>query len=480
MQALRIERLEIRAAAAHGGGAIVHPLDLHLDAGERLTLLGESGSGKSLLAQAIMGTLPPGVVARGEITVWGQPVLRMATAQREALWGRALAMLPQEPWLSLNPTMRSQGQVAEVFRLVLGQPWLQARRTALQTLEQLQLTHAAHRYPHQLSGGMAQRVAFAATRAAGARLLIADEPTKGLDAALRDQLGALLAAHLQPEHALITITHDVALARQLGGRVAVMLEGRIVEDGPAEQVLAQPRHAYSRALVQADPAHWEPMAHALPGQREPVVTGTGLSKAFGRQRLFEDVDLSIGAGEIVAIPGPSGCGKTTLGHILLGVEPADRGQVHRPRTERPWSRHKLYQDPPAAFAPRRGLRDSLHDLIRRHRLSQSDARTLMRRLRLGEELLDRLPSQVSGGELQRFALLRVLLMQPAFVFADEPGSRLDPVTQQRTMQLLNECASAQGFGVLLVTHDAGVAARAAHRVQKLAFLGRGVDHNHAP
>lgn len=471
--ALEITDLEIRTQARHAHGTIVHRTSLQLAPGARLTILGESGSGKSILAQAIMGTLPPGVTATGSISVWGQAVNRMAAPARRALWGRALAMLPQEPWLALNPTMRSLAQVAEVPHRVLGQPWPAAQDTARAALGQVRLLAAAHKYPHQISGGMAQRVAFAATCASGARLLIADEPTKGLDAALRDQIGDLLSAHLRADHALITITHDVALARRLGGTVAVMLDGCIVEQGLASAVLEHPRHAYSQALVRADPARWSPMAHTLPSSARTVVQAVQVSKTFDTHTLFSGADLAVAQGEIVAVPGPSGCGKTTFGHILLGLEHADRGQVHRPGASRPWSLQKLYQDPPAAFAPLRSLRDSLDDLVHRHRLGMTDARELMRTLRLGDELLDRLPAQVSGGELQRFALLRVLLLRPAFVFADEPGSRLDPVTQKLTMQLLNDSAAAHRFGVVLVTHDAAVARNGAHRVVHIPFLGAG-------
>ncbi len=468
--ALEINDLEIRTQARHGHGAIVHRTSLQVAPGARLTILGESGSGKSILAQAIMGTLPPGVTASGRIAVWGQALDGMAPRTRRDLWGRTLAMLPQEPWLALNPTMRSLAQVAEVPHRVLGQAWPAAQETARAALAQVRLLSAAHKYPHQISGGMAQRVAFAATCASGARLLIADEPTKGLDAALRNQIGDLLAAHLRADHALITITHDVALARRLGGTVAIMLDGRIVEQGPASEVLTHPQHAYSQALVQADPANWPCMAHALPSSARAVVTATQLSKSFGAHQLFTGVDLAVAQGEIVAVPGPSGCGKTTLGHILLGLEHADTGQVHRPGASRPVSLQKLYQDPPAAFAPQRSLRDSLDDLVQRHHLGMTDARELMRTLRLDDELLDRLPAQVSGGELQRFALLRVLLLRPAFVFADEPGSRLDPITQKLTMQLLNDSAAAHGFGVVLVTHDAAVARNGAHRVARIPFV----------
>lgn len=469
--AFEIHQLTVTPAQPRGAEPIVRGVSLALAAGQRLTILGESGSGKSILAQAVMGTLPPGLCLSGDIAVWGQPVVgaRARPNAQRPLWGRQIAMLPQEPWLALNPTMRVQPQVAEVPHFVAGQPWPVARQVADLALARLHLQGDMHKYPHQISGGMAQRVSFAATCAAGAALLIADEPTKGLDAALRDQVADLLAAHVQGHHALITITHDVALARRLGGTVAVMLDGRIIEQGPAAQVLADPQHAYSQALVQADPVHWQGMVQPLPADAPAVVQADQLTKSYGSQSLFADVSLGVAEGEIVAVTGPSGCGKTTLGHVLLGLAQADSGTVHRPGARRPHAFQKLYQDPPAAFAPSRRLRDSLADLITRHRLSLDDARALMRELKLAPALLDRLPAQVSGGELQRFALLRVLLLKPAFILADEPTSRLDPVMQKITMALLCASAAAHRFGVMLVTHDAAIAAQAAHRRESVVF-----------
>jgi ABC-type glutathione transport system ATPase component len=476
--ALEINNLHVTATGQPSGAGIVRGVSLVLAAGERLTILGESGSGKSILAQAIMGTLPPGMQTRGDIAVWGQPVVgtQVSSKVQPPLWGRQLAMLPQEPWLALNPTMRLHHQVAEVPHFVKGQAWPAARQAADRALAQLHLEHAARKYPHQVSGGMAQRVSFAATCAAGAQLLIADEPTKGLDTALRDQVADLLAAHVPTEtttqeapHALITITHDVALAQRLGGTVAIMLDGLVIEHGPASEVLLRPQHAYSRALVQANPSHWHSLLTPVAADAAPVVQASGLAKSFGAENLFSGLDLSIAQGEIVAVTGPSGCGKTTLGHILLGVAQPDAGTVSRPAATPPHAFQKLYQDPPAAFAPSRSLRQCLNDLITLHKRSWADANELMRELKLGTELLDRLPDQVSGGELQRFALLRVLLLQPRFIFADEPTSRLDPIIQKVTMALLCASAAAHRFGVILVTHDAAVAANAAHRVERIRF-----------
>jgi len=474
--ALEIHKLHVSAPGQAPEAGIVRGVNLVLAAGERLTILGESGSGKSILAQAIMGTLPPGMQTQGEIAVWGLPVVGARAQALPPLWGRQLAMLPQEPWLALNPTLRLHPQVAEVPHFVKGHAWPVARQTANRALAQVQLLHAARKYPHQVSGGMAQRVSFAATCAAGAQLLIADEPTKGLDAALRDQVADLLAAHVPAQsafsdapHALITITHDVALAHRLGGTVAIMLDGQVIEHGPATEVLVRPQHAYSQALVQADPARWQGLLQPVAAAAAPVVQAQGLAKSFGAEPLFSNVDLSIAEGEIVAVTGPSGCGKTTLGHILLGVAKPDAGTVRRAAGTPPHAFQKLYQDPPAAFCPSRSLRQCMNDLIRLHRRSWADAAELMRELKLGPELLDRMPGQVSGGELQRFAMLRVLLLQPRFVFADEPTSRLDPLIQKTTMALLCASAAAHRFGVVLVTHDAAVAAHAAHRAQFVRF-----------
>ncbi|WP_252717057.1 ATP-binding cassette domain-containing protein [Herbaspirillum sp. B65] len=255
------------------------------------------------------------------------------------------------------------------------------------------------------------------------------------------------------------------LARALGGQLAVMLEGRMVEQGPAQELLAAPRHGYTRRLLAADPACWPVPPHAaLRSAGEVIVEVEQVAKAFGQQQLFSGISTRIHAGEIVAISGPSGAGKTSLGNIVLGLLQPDAGQVRRaaglPRT----AFQKIYQDPAAAFAPSVRLRQSLTDLVRLHQLDWYCLESLLERMRVAPALLDRLPRQVSGGELQRIALARVLLMRPALIFADEPTSRLDPLTQQEVIALLVEQARAMGSAVLLVTHDAQIVQCVADRL----------------
>jgi len=456
--ALSVENL----AVLYGERALVRDVSFTIPASGVLTLLGESGSGKSLLAQAIMGNLAPSLRCEGRVAIGGEATPAADQTSRHPDWGRRLALLPQEPWLALDPTMRVREQVAETYALVGGKPRRSVRGLAERALASLGLHDAAHKFPFMLSGGMAQRVAFLATHAAGAPLMIIDEPTKGLDADRRGEVLELLRAAQAEGMSLLCITHDIWLARALGGQLAVMLEGEMIEQGEAAQILSSPQKAYTRRLLAADPGSWAMTAHAAPGTGE-IVRVEGVGKSFGRQALFAGVDAGIGAGEIVAVSGPSGSGKTTFGNIVLGLVKPDSGRVVRAPGLAPTAFQKIQQDPGAAFAPRIRLRQSLRDLVDLHRLDWGQLEALLARMRLAPGLLDRLPHQVSGGELQRIALARVLLMKPALIFADEPTSRLDPVTQQEVFGLLLEQVKAAGCAMLLVTHDVDIVRSVAGR-----------------
>ncbi|MFY0991162.1 ABC transporter ATP-binding protein [Halomonas sp. C05BenzN] len=455
--------LKVDDLAIHGDGVTIAPVSLSLAPGERLTLLGETGSGKSLIAQAIMGTLPRGLAARGRLTIDGEAFEAADGRSRRPLWGHRLALLPQEPWHALDPTMRAVHQVTESHRHVAGRRRHEARRAAEADLAELGLAEAGHKLPGELSGGMAQRVAFAAASAGGATMVIADEPTKGLDAPRRDAVVELLARTPERGGALLTITHDIDVARRLGGEVAILRQGRVVERGPAAQVLGDPRTDYGQRLLAAEPARW-PAPPPLASRREgSVVAATALAKARGGRELFRDLSLAIHPGEIVGVVGPSGCGKSTLGDMLLGLTPADRGEIRRAPGSSRFGYQKLYQDPPAAFSPHWRLSRLLDDLVRRHRLDRRSIPPWMERLGLDERLLARRPGEISGGELQRFAILRVLLLEPCFLFADEPTSRLDPITQRETLALLVELARERHCGVMLVSHDPALVERMCDR-----------------
>lgn len=461
IQSLSVAGLEIAA----GTTGIVRDVAFTLAQGRPVTLLGASGSGKSLVAHAIMGSLPAGLSARGQVRLDGIDLLAGSSAERRARWGRAIAILPQEPWLALDPTMRIAGQVGEVHRYLHGLKASQVDARMRTDLADVGLGERTQAYPHELSGGMCQRAAIAVTHAAGAPLLIADEPTKGLDAALRDGVVARLLREVETGRLLLTITHDIEVAAALGGSIGVMRDGVLVEIGPAEEILARPRHDYTRTLVAANPVHWAPPD--LPEVGEPVIAAKGLSKRFGEAELLNELDLTVRRGEIVAIIGPSGCGKTTVGNILLGLVAPDQGVVERAAGLAPTRFQKLYQDPPAAFAPHQSVRQSLGDLLNLHGLDWTQAEASMQRFGLARELLDRRPNEVSGGELQRFAILRVLLLDPVFLFADEATSRLDPVSQKDVFTILIEAVRERGLGLLMVTHEAGLAKKIAQRILTL-------------
>jgi ABC-type glutathione transport system ATPase component len=441
-----------------GANRLVDPVSLSLKMGQAVTVLGESGSGKSLLAQAILGTLPKGLVASGRLQV-GDDVFNPARPNgNRVLWGRRIAVLPQEPWLALDPLMRGTDHVAEAHALVAMHPT--PRDQAIADLAALRLGGASDRFPWQLSGGMAQRLAFAAARAGGGRITVADEPTKGLDADRRDDVLRLLRQGLAGG-GLLTITHDLTLASGLGGEILVMQGGTVVERGSAEQVLRAPEHPYTRALVAADPAHW-PRRMPETGATNLLIAKSLTVTRSGRP-LFQPVDFTLRAGQILGISGPSGCGKSSLGNALLGLLPY-QGMLWRNPSTPKLGFQKLWQDPPAAFPARITLRLGLDDLMARHQIARARVAPLLDRLKLSPDLLDRLPSAVSGGELQRIALLRALLLDPVLLFADEPTSRLDPVTQAETIRLIASIAEERKMTIVLVSHDRALLATTSDRV----------------
>ncbi|WP_245162935.1 ABC transporter ATP-binding protein [Cobetia amphilecti] len=468
---LSAEDVSVRVQGAQS--ALLEPVSLALKAGEPLVVIGETGSGKSLLAQALLGTLPPELVASGSLWLDGEQYPLHTPENRRPLWGRRLAVLPQEPWLALDPLMKVIRQVGEAYRLVAGRSAQASHAAARSDLEQLGVAAASEQLPGKLSGGMAQRVAFAAARAGGAPLLIADEPTKGLDAARVSEIGELLLKSLSetPRAGLMVITHDMALAHQIGGRLMVVRKGQVIEQGATRDVLAAPTHAYTRRLVNAAPQAWpeaafKPVADSasLGGKAagETIIRAENLTIARGDTSLLRDVELGVKGGEIIGVQGASGCGKSSLGDALLGLLAPHSGRVlqHAERLEY----QKLYQDPVATFPPRRTLGRLLKDLSARHRLDESQLPQLMEQLSLAPELLSRLPGQVSGGELQRFALLRLMLIKPRFVFADEPTSRLDPLVQQEVIACMVKMVREQGTALVLVSHDAALLRKVADRV----------------
>ena len=471
MTVLHLDGLGIR----HDGQQLVRDVSLRVDEGDSLCLIGASGGGKSLIAAAVAGLLPDCMTATGRIRLHDRELPAADQGGLRALWHSHTCLLPQEPIMALAPLLRAVDQVR------LAPPRL-GWAAAVAWLARFGLDRdAASRMPFALSGGMAQRLLASLAMRTGSRVLIADEPTKGLDPARRSELTDLLVRLRDAGRALLVITHDLAVVRALGGQVAVLEDGTISELGGAAQVLGTPRSAFARACLAADPSHWtSPPGRPTPGCQGVIVAeADGLVVGHGRHWRAGPLGFPLVAGSVTALLGPSGVGKTTLGDTMLGLLRPVPGRVNwlnrkldrktrrdlRPRFQ------KLHQDPTSVFAPDRAIGDSLADL----RLLPGGAEmvrgvpALLDRLQVPARLLDRRPGEVSGGEAQRLALARVLATRPALLVADEPASRLDAPVQAAALHLLRSLADEDDLAVLLITHDHAAAAAIAEDLVTMPF-----------
>ncbi|MEM7189181.1 MAG: ATP-binding cassette domain-containing protein [Pseudomonadota bacterium] len=457
MTAIEVQELTVTV----GESRLLGPVSFHVPQGGTLVIMGETGAGKSLMAQAILGTLPGSLFASGKIAVNGRRIDDQPMTERARLWGHELASLPQEPWRALDPLMASWKQVAEAHRHVGGLDAVAASDATAKDLTDMGLQAQESRLPGALSGGMAQRVAFAAATAGGAPILLADEPTKGLDQQRQAHVVNLLAQVPENGGTLIAITHDIAVAAALGGNLIVLRDGDVVEAGVTGSVLQNPQAEYTKELISADPRTWPEQPDGVLG--DTILIAETLAAGRAGKVLINGFDMRLHAGQRIALTGPSGIGKTTLLDTLGGLIRPLSGRVVRGESVGRHGVQKLYQDPPAAFPPLVSLGSNLQDVARRHDTDWSLVLGHLADLNLPRSLLERHPEAVSGGELQRLSLVRALIVQPKVLLADEPTNRLDPITQKLMLDLLARVSEERQIAIVLVTHNELIASKWAGR-----------------
>jgi peptide/nickel transport system ATP-binding protein len=441
---------------------LIDKVSLSVEAGRCLCLIGQSGGGKSLLLQSINGTLAPNLRATGELNIIDTVLKLDNQSSIQNLWAKQIGTLVQEPWASLNPTMKSLDQVAEAWRYSHHSPglsWQASKAKAMAQLSEVGLTNIADHLPFMLSGGMAQRIAFAAVRATQAPIFLIDEPTKGLDQQSIEIFIEILQKTMALGASVIIISHDTSLAKRLNGAVSVMKNGSIVESFKNPKALLATTHPYTQELLKADTSAWQAKKSSGAPSRPNLISASNITHRFSRRELFREINLNVGVGEAISIVGDSGVGKSTLGNIMIGLQKPSGGSVMRSQSLRTLGAQKLYQDPRTGFAPLITLEKHLNDLTQLHGLAWPEVERLMNHVSLNLNLLQRLPHEVSGGELQRIAIVRILLMKPQIVLADEPTSRLDLLSQQETLLLLEDELTNVNSALILITHDVGIARR---------------------
>jgi microcin C transport system ATP-binding protein len=485
---LHVRDLSVAFHQPSGTSLAVDRISFEIKRGECVALVGESGSGKSVSALSILKLLPYPTASHptGSIHFKGHELLTMSEREIRGIRGNDISIIFQEPMTSLNPLHTIESQIGEILQLHSGVRGAMARARTLELLTQVGIPDPETRlasYPHQLSGGQRQRVMIAMALANEPDLLIADEPTTALDVTVQAQILTLLAEiRARLGMSLLFITHDLGIVRRIADVVCVMNGGKIVEQGPVEQVFTTPQHSYTRALLAAEPKP-DP---APPRPESPVVISTDglkvwfpikrglLRNTVGHIKAVDGVSLSVRQGETLGVVGESGSGKTTLGLALLRLISSDGPIVFlgkdiqglRFKAMRPFRRDMqiVFQDPFGALSPRMSVGDIIAEGLTVHQRALSETERETRVIKALKDVgLDpatrfRYPHEFSGGQRQRISIARAVVLEPNFVVLDEPTSALDMLLQAQMVDLLRELQRKRDLTYMFISHDLRVVA----------------------
>jgi len=513
---LAVENLSIRLPARDGWRLVVSGLSFDIAPGESLGIVGESGSGKTLSMLSLLQLLPRGAAVDAARARFEQrELLQLSRPQLDALRGREIAFVFQDPLAALNPVLTIGRQITEVMRRHFGLHSTEAERRAIALLSKVGIADAAarlHHYPHEFSGGQRQRVTIAMALAGEPRLLIADEPTTALDVTVQAEIVNLIkSVQRERNMSLVWVTHDLSLLARIADRVLVMYRGELVEQAPIDRLFSAPEHPYTRTLLgnlasgsprpEAEPlAAGEPAAPvpAAPAAAAPapevLLAAHGLTVCYSRGgrtvQALGGIDLAIYQGETLALVGESGSGKSTLARALIRTIEPTAGSVSFRGSNistlsggalRGVRRHlqMVFQDPFSSLNPRWSVAAAIAEPLIVHRLAHGralEARVAecLRMVGLDASVAARHPHEFSGGQRQRICIARAIACQPDFIVADEALSALDLSLQAQVLALLQDLKARFALTYLFISHDLSVVQRIADRVAVM-YLGRVVE-----
>ncbi len=466
---------------------VVDDLSFLVNDGEILGVVGESGSGKSMTALAAMGLLSKeALVLSGKITFDGKELLKLSWDERSAIAGNDMSMIFQEPMTSLNPVMKIGQQVGESLRLHRKMDKAMIHKEVVKALADVGLKAPealCKKYPHELSGGMRQRVMIAQAMICSPKLLIADEPTTALDVIVQEQiLGLLKKLHEKRGVSILFISHDLNVIKQICQKVIVMYKGVIVEQGTVDEVLNHPKHEYTKTLVASIPGILPPLK-----DKKPVLTMKHLNvfykekasaffKNKERAQVIWDLNLTVYDGEILGIVGESGCGKSTLAKTVVGLNRDFTGTLSMEENLRP---QMVFQDPFSSLNPARKIGFILSEPLRLRGIRDKALRCkmaeeMLEQIGLDKSYYGRYAHELSGGQRQRISIGTALLMDSKLLVADEPVSALDVTVQSQILKLLLDIHKKKNLTILFISHDLNIVRHICHRVAVI-YLGEIVE-----